>query len=38
VRIYRGGRAYGFDDPEARALMAGDCVVEIVNMGRRTAG
>lgn len=30
VRIYRGGRAYGFWEPEARALMTGDVIVEIL--------
>lgn len=29
LRIYRGGRAIGFWEPEACALMAGDLVVEI---------
>jgi voltage-gated potassium channel len=30
VRIYRDGRPYGFWEPEARSLMAGDCIVEIL--------
>jgi voltage-gated potassium channel len=32
VRFYRGGKPYGFDDPEAAALQPGDCVVEIVRV------
>jgi voltage-gated potassium channel len=30
VRVYRDGRPYGFWEPEARALMPGDCIVEIL--------
>jgi voltage-gated potassium channel len=30
VRIYRGGIPHGFWEPEARSLMAGDVIVEIV--------
>jgi voltage-gated potassium channel len=30
VRVYRDGRPYGFWEPEARALIAGDCIVEIL--------
>lgn len=30
VRIYRGGRAISFADPEAGALQAGDMIVEIL--------
>jgi voltage-gated potassium channel len=30
VRIYRDGKPYGFWEPEARALLPGDCVVEIL--------
>ncbi|MFT3965800.1 MAG: potassium channel family protein [Sphingobium sp.] len=29
VRIYRGGRPFGFDEAEAKSLQAGDCIVEI---------
>lgn len=32
VRIYRDGKSYGFDDPEAASLQPGDCVVEIVRV------
>ena len=34
VRIYRGGKAYGFWDPEAAALQAGDILLEIVPRAR----
>ncbi|MDQ3140075.1 MAG: potassium channel family protein [Pseudomonadota bacterium] len=30
VRVYRGGKPYGFWEPEAEALIAGDCIVEIL--------
>jgi voltage-gated potassium channel len=30
VRVYRDGRPHGFWEPEARALMPGDCIVEIL--------
>ncbi|HWH18560.1 MAG TPA: potassium channel family protein [Allosphingosinicella sp.] len=30
VRVYREGRPYGFWEPEAGALMPGDCIVEIL--------
>jgi voltage-gated potassium channel len=30
VRVYREGRPYGFWEPEARSLMPGDCIVEIL--------
>ena len=30
VRVYRDGRPYGFWEPEAKALRAGDCIVEIL--------
>jgi voltage-gated potassium channel len=30
VRIYRDGRPYGFWEPEAKSLIAGDCIVEIL--------
>jgi voltage-gated potassium channel len=30
VRVYRDGKPYGFWEPEARALMPGDCIVEIL--------
>ena len=30
VRVYREGRPYGFWEEEAKSLMAGDCIVEIV--------
>jgi voltage-gated potassium channel len=30
VRIYRDGIPYGFWEPEAKALMPGDCIVEIL--------
>lgn len=33
VRIYRDGKAYGFDEAEAKTLQPGDCVVEIVRVG-----
>ena len=30
VRVYRDGIPYGFWEPEAKALMPGDCIVEIL--------
>jgi voltage-gated potassium channel len=30
VRLYRDGRPYGFWEPEARSLIPGDCIVEIL--------
>jgi voltage-gated potassium channel len=30
VRIYRGGQPYSFAEPQARALVAGDTIIEIV--------
>jgi voltage-gated potassium channel len=30
VRVYRDGRPFGFWEPEARALVPGDCIVEIL--------
>jgi voltage-gated potassium channel len=30
VRVYRDGRPYGFWEPEARSLVPGDCIVEIL--------
>ena len=30
VRVYRNGKPYGFWEPEANSLMAGDCIVEIL--------
>jgi voltage-gated potassium channel len=30
VRLYRDGRPYGFWEPEARSLVPGDCIVEIL--------
>ncbi|MDP9413061.1 MAG: potassium channel family protein [Pseudomonadota bacterium] len=37
VRIYRNERPYGFWEPEARELMAGDVIVEIVPTLKREA-
>lgn len=31
LRIYRGGKPYGFWEPEAKSLQPGDLVVEVVN-------
>ena len=31
VRIYRGGKPYGYGEPEAHSLQAGDMVVEILH-------
>jgi voltage-gated potassium channel len=33
VRIYRGGRAIGFWEPETQALMSGDTLIEIISGG-----
>ncbi|TKD50736.1 potassium channel family protein [Sphingomonas baiyangensis] len=30
LRVYRGGKGYGWADPEAKGLLAGDIIVEIV--------
>ena len=30
VRLYRDGRPHGFWEPEARSLVAGDCIIEIL--------
>lgn len=32
VRLYRHGKPYAFDEPEASSLQMGDCVVEIVRV------
>jgi voltage-gated potassium channel len=37
VRIYRDGKPYGFWEPEARALRAGDCIVEILPTAEKEA-
>jgi voltage-gated potassium channel len=37
VRIYRDGRPYGFWEPEAQALLPGDCIVEILPTAPREA-
>jgi voltage-gated potassium channel len=37
VRIYRDGQPYGFWEPEAQALMPGDCIVEILATAPREA-
>jgi voltage-gated potassium channel len=37
VRVYRDGKPYGFWEPEARALMPGDCIVEILPTKEREA-
>ena len=37
VRVYRGGVPHGFWEPEARALVAGDCIVEILPTAKREA-
>jgi voltage-gated potassium channel len=34
VRVYRDGRPHGFWEPEAQALIAGDCIVEILPTSR----
>ena len=40
VRVYRGGNAYGFHEPEVQSLLPGDIIVEIIDgSGRpRTIG
>ena len=30
LRIYRGGKPFGFWEPEAQSLAAGDLIVEVV--------
>jgi voltage-gated potassium channel len=37
VRIYRDGKPYGFWEPEAQALRAGDCLVEILPTAEKEA-
>ncbi|HEX8380126.1 MAG TPA: potassium channel family protein [Allosphingosinicella sp.] len=37
VRIYRGGVPYGFWEPEARSLLPGDCIVEILPTAEKEA-
>jgi voltage-gated potassium channel len=37
LRIYREGQPYGFWEPEAQALMSGDCIVEILPTASREA-
>jgi voltage-gated potassium channel len=37
VRVYRDGRPYGFWEPEARSLMAGDTIVEILPTSEKEA-
>jgi voltage-gated potassium channel len=37
VRIYRDGEPYGFWEPEAQALLPGDCIVEILPTAPREA-
>jgi len=37
VRIYRGGKAYGFWEPECQSLMENDTIVEIMPGHGRTA-
>jgi voltage-gated potassium channel len=37
VRVYRGGKPYGFWEPEAGALMPGDWIVEILPTSAREA-
>ncbi len=34
VRLYRDGRPHGFWEPEARSLIPGDCIVEILPTSR----
>ncbi|HJS10854.1 potassium channel family protein [Sphingopyxis sp.] len=38
LRIYRGGKPYGFWEDEAGKLQAGDMIVEVVNCETREAG
>ena len=37
LRLYRGGTAYGFFTDEAKMLMAGDMIVEVVRTGQKAA-
>lgn len=37
VRIYRDGNPYGFWEPEAQALLPGDCIVEILPTAEKEA-
>jgi voltage-gated potassium channel len=37
LRIYRGGRPYGFWEPETKSLLPGDCIVEILPTTRTEA-
>jgi voltage-gated potassium channel len=37
VRVYREGVPYGFWEPEAKSLVAGDCIVEILPTKEREA-
>jgi voltage-gated potassium channel len=37
VRVYRNGTPYGFWEPEARSLMAGDTIVEILPTSEKEA-
>jgi voltage-gated potassium channel len=37
VRVVRDGKPHGFWEPEARALMPGDCIVEILPTADREA-
>ena len=37
VRLYRDGRPHGFWEPEARSLLPGDCIVEILPTSEREA-
>jgi voltage-gated potassium channel len=37
VRLYRDGRPYGFWEPEARSLLPGDCIVQILPTSEREA-
>lgn len=37
VRVYREGISYGFWEPEAKALRAGDCIVEILPTAAKEA-
>ncbi|HWH22055.1 MAG TPA: potassium channel family protein [Allosphingosinicella sp.] len=35
VRLYRDGKPYGFWEPEAKSLLPGDCIVEILPTSTR---
>ena len=37
VRVYRDGKPYGFWEPEARSLISGDCIVEILPTSKTEA-